>query len=309
MATVTADTVRLLQQATSRLDELHHRLAAAEERKARERRDARARADAAEHLRSREHLLELQSVARQYQARADSAFETWNMRAPAYVVGESLDQYRRRLVKLAQRQLPDDHRLRHIPIKRLDDDILNGYEQEIFADCKEAGTRPDSAAPGELREVVTINPQNGQKTITFLGNRSFVLTSRPRYARSPLFGPSKGRLVPQGSICVDEQRGGSSSVVSPSRRRISKCVRRRKTSNRTSSGNASCVAGDILGGSAIESAVPEGQTCASWSYQNLEIDVDDKGPRWVTRFVNEWGAVGTKKIGEWRYLASRRSGS
>jgi hypothetical protein len=37
-----------------------------------------------------------------------------------------------------------------------------------------AGTRPDSAAPGELREVVHINPANGQKTVEFKGTRSFV---------------------------------------------------------------------------------------------------------------------------------------
>jgi hypothetical protein len=76
--------------------------------------------------------------------------------------------------RLAQRQLPDDHHLRHISLKRCDDDILAGYEPAIYADAREAGTRNDSAAPGELREVVTINPINGHKTIEFKGTRSFV---------------------------------------------------------------------------------------------------------------------------------------
>jgi len=68
--TVTGDTRRLLEQAVSKMDELHHRMAAAEAREARERRDVQHRADAATHLRSRDHLLEVQATARQYQARA-----------------------------------------------------------------------------------------------------------------------------------------------------------------------------------------------------------------------------------------------
>ena len=40
-----------------------------------------ARADEARYLTSRDHLLDLQSAARQYQARADDAFASWNMRA------------------------------------------------------------------------------------------------------------------------------------------------------------------------------------------------------------------------------------
>jgi hypothetical protein len=174
MASVTADTARLLQQATSRLDELHHRLAAAEERERRERRDARARADAAAHLRSREHLLDLQATARHYQARADDALQPWNMRAPQFVIGESIDDYRRRLAKLAQRQLPDDHPFRNTKLSRLDDETFAPIEKDIYTDVKRIGASNDSVAAGQMREVESINPENGQRTITFLGTRSFV---------------------------------------------------------------------------------------------------------------------------------------
>jgi hypothetical protein len=116
----------------------------------------------------------VQAAARQYQARADDAFAPWNMRAPAFVAGESLSDYRRRLARLAQRQLPDDHKLRSIRLKALDDDVFTPFEPQIYAACKEAGNRPDSAAPDELRMVERIDPGNGQKTIEFLGTRSFV---------------------------------------------------------------------------------------------------------------------------------------
>jgi hypothetical protein len=170
----TADTTQLLRTALSKMDELHHRLAAAEEREARERADAQHRADAARYLTSREHLLDVQATARTYQARADDALSTWGMRAPQYVAGESLMDYRRRLLRLAQRQLPDDHQLRHLKIKNMDDDVFTPFEPQIYAASKEAGTKPDSAAPGELRMVEKIDPQNGQKTIEFYGQRSFV---------------------------------------------------------------------------------------------------------------------------------------
>ena len=64
-----ANTMQLLSRALSQMDELHHRLSAAEEREARTQREARERADAAAYLTSREHLLDLQAEKREYQRR------------------------------------------------------------------------------------------------------------------------------------------------------------------------------------------------------------------------------------------------
>jgi hypothetical protein len=62
----------------------------------------------------------VQATARQYQARADDVLSTWNIRAPQYVAGESLMEYRRRLCRLAQRQLSDDHKLSGVRLKMRD---------------------------------------------------------------------------------------------------------------------------------------------------------------------------------------------
>jgi hypothetical protein len=188
----TADTTRLLQTALAKMDELHHRLAIAEGREARERADAQHRADQASYLRSREHLLDVQATARQYQARADDALSTWNIRAPQYTAGESVMDYRRRLAKLAQRQLPDDHELRGVRLKRLDDDVFTPFEPKIFAACKEAGTKPDSAAPGEMRMVEKVDPGNRQKMIEFLGTRSFIHDFKPLVRRVRSFWTGEG---------------------------------------------------------------------------------------------------------------------
>jgi hypothetical protein len=188
-----ADTTHLLRTALSKMDELHHRLAAAETREARERADAQHRADEASYLRSREHLLDVQAMARQYQARADDALSTWNMRAPQYVAGESLMEYRRRLARLAQRQLPDDHELRGVKLKRVDDDVFVPFEPQIYAAVKEAGTKPDSVALGEMRMVEKTDPSNGQKMIEFIGRRSFVHDFKPLVRRVRSFWTGEGR--------------------------------------------------------------------------------------------------------------------
>jgi hypothetical protein len=60
------------------------------------------------------------------------------------------------------------------------------FEQKILAATKEAGKRNDSAAPGQLRMVEEINPQNGSKMIKWLGTRSFIhdFKSPIRFVRS-----------------------------------------------------------------------------------------------------------------------------
>jgi hypothetical protein len=116
---------------------------------------------------SREQLLQVQASARVFQARADDAFAPWGMRAPAPVVGEPIDDYRRKLMILAKKQLPEGHELRGVTVKRIPADALDGFEKMYYDACREAGTRPDSAAPDEMRMVEKIDPANGQKIIEF----------------------------------------------------------------------------------------------------------------------------------------------
>jgi hypothetical protein len=198
--TVSAQTADLLRHAVSRLVEPGHRLAAAEEREARERRDATARADEARYLRSREHLLDVQATARQYQARADDALQPWSLRAPAFVAGESLGDYRLRLARLAQRQLPEDDELRSLRLKTLPDDAYASLEPQIFAACKEAGNRPDSVAAGEMRQVERIDPANGQKVIEFLGQRSFIHDLKAPVRRVVGFRTDQGYVNTTGTF-------------------------------------------------------------------------------------------------------------
>jgi hypothetical protein len=119
-------------------------------------------------------LLQAQASARVFQAKADSIFQEWGFRAPAPVIGQDPQDYRRDLAVMAKRQLPYGHELRKIKLWKMPRDAFEVMEQQVYAACKQAASRPDSVAPGEMREVTRINPQNGHKEIHFLGNESFV---------------------------------------------------------------------------------------------------------------------------------------
>ena len=123
---------------------------------------------------TREQLLQAQASARVFQARADSAFEPWGFRAPAPPLGQDPQDYRRDLAVMAKKQLPYDHQFRKMKVWKMPKDVFEVFEPQIYDACREAASRPDSVAPGEIREVTRINPQNGHKEVHFIGNESFV---------------------------------------------------------------------------------------------------------------------------------------
>src|SRR6516162_5894853 len=105
---------------------------------------------------SRDQLLQMQSSARVYQARADSVFQEWGFRAPAPVIGQDPEDYRRDLAVVAKKQLPYGHELRKLKLWKMPRDAFEVMEQQVYAACREAASRPDSVAPGEMREVTRI---------------------------------------------------------------------------------------------------------------------------------------------------------
>lgn len=123
---------------------------------------------------TRDELLYQQASLRTYQARADDAFASWGFRAPEPIIGKSEDAYRRRLMIKAKYQLPDDHELRSVRIKRLQPDAVNAYWDQFFDACKAAASRPDAAPPGQLEARPWVDPETGQKWTKFYGQENFV---------------------------------------------------------------------------------------------------------------------------------------
>ena len=53
-----------------------------------------------------DQTMRLQASARVYQQRYDDALQPWDLRAPAPVLGEDINEYRAKLAILAKHQLP-----------------------------------------------------------------------------------------------------------------------------------------------------------------------------------------------------------
>jgi hypothetical protein len=126
---------------------------------------------------SREQILEQDRALRTYQRRADDALEPWGLRAPPPMSTDLpgyAEAYRRELLLMAKRRLPEDHDLRTVQVRKMPLDALEIFEPQILAACKEAGSRNDSVAPGEERIYTRVNPENGHKENTFLRRDSFI---------------------------------------------------------------------------------------------------------------------------------------
>jgi hypothetical protein len=107
---------------------------------------------------NREQLLQQQASARVYQARYDEAFSVWGARAKAPVLGENIDSYRRDLAIQGKRLLPDNHELRAVQYRALDDNALAALVPQLLRAVAAAGHRNDSVPDGTLREIVEQTP-------------------------------------------------------------------------------------------------------------------------------------------------------
>ena len=103
------------------------------------------------------------------QAKADSAFASWGERAPKWVEGETLLNFRRRLCRAHQKHSP---KFQGSDLDTVTDaKIFAAVEDQIFADSISAAMRPDSAPVGMLREVTRVLP-SGHRENTFVGHPS-----------------------------------------------------------------------------------------------------------------------------------------
>jgi hypothetical protein len=122
---------------------------------------------------SREQLMQMQASGRIYQERYDNALAPWDQRAPAPVLGQDVDSYRRDTLVKIKRLLPDDHGLRKIQIRQMANDVLNVFEGQLLKACRAEAYNPKTVPVGEFRRVVDVD-QNGMKIVKFIGQQSFV---------------------------------------------------------------------------------------------------------------------------------------
>jgi hypothetical protein len=147
---------------------------------------------------SRAQLLQAQAAARVFQERADNALQPWNIRAPAPVLGQDVHEYRRDLAVKLKKQLPEDHKLRKVQYRRLDDDILANFEPQLYAAVHAEAHNPATVLPGEMRKVEKVN-QGGTKFVEYigalreddprLGQRSFIEDFKGQAFRAKIRNP------------------------------------------------------------------------------------------------------------------------
>ena len=120
---------------------------------------------------SRAELMQVQSAARMFQERYDSALGPWDRRAPSPTLGQTVEDYRKETLVKMKKLLPDNHKLR-ISIRRLDADTLNILDPQICRAVRDEAYNPNTVPPGELRRVVETDG-NGAKMVRWIGTECF----------------------------------------------------------------------------------------------------------------------------------------
>jgi hypothetical protein len=109
----------------------------------------------------------------------------WGTRAKQRVEGEDPEDYRRDLCVQAKKLLPYSNdkpapdlptfrELRSLKLWSLDRNTFEAFEPQIYRAATVAYARKDTCAPGEMRELVKVDPVTGFKEIRFYGRESFV---------------------------------------------------------------------------------------------------------------------------------------
>jgi 8-oxo-dGTP pyrophosphatase MutT (NUDIX family) len=100
------------------------------------------------------------------QARADSVYSAFSERAPRPLAGETIKQYRVRLLKGVQKYSKD---WKDATLRILDDAVLNIAEKAIYADAQAASRDPMGVPSGHLREVRK-RDATGREIVEFMGS-------------------------------------------------------------------------------------------------------------------------------------------
>lgn len=107
------------------------------------------------------------------QVRADAAYQAFGQRAPAAMPGETVGRY---AVRLARGMQKHSKRWAKVDLARIsvDPTAFDVVKTDIYADAIAASSTPDDLKPGQLREIVKVNPSTGQRMSTFVGRGTYI---------------------------------------------------------------------------------------------------------------------------------------
>ena len=115
------------------------------------------------------------NAARQYQEYYDQALCNIGVRAPAPVLSQKVNDYRRETLRqLKHSYLPQNHPLYKVQMRGLPDEAIPAIEPQVLTDAVKEAKNPANFHPGEIHLVPWTDPQTGRKENHFYGEESFV---------------------------------------------------------------------------------------------------------------------------------------
>ena len=121
------------------------------------------------------------------QERWDGTFAMLDRSCPAQRADEASVDYLRRLSRIGRKYIPRAEQMASINFAELPDETVPKFS-ELMRQCVEKNLRrTDNMQPGEIRSVMRVDENTGQKVREWIGPQSFVL--------NPLYGHRDPRRV------------------------------------------------------------------------------------------------------------------
>ena len=140
----------------------------------------------------------MQNSAQVDQFRLDNGLRDIGERAPAPVLGQSPNDYRRETLRKVKLHHLQNHELYKINVRGLPDEVLDNFETMIINAAKSELRNNNNVPPGTLRRVDTLD-QTGRLSCTEFYGESFVKSmGRPGRKVVAFLAPmmdSQGRAV------------------------------------------------------------------------------------------------------------------
>jgi hypothetical protein len=132
-------------------------------------------------------------ASRKFQEFYDNTLRRVGMRAPEPTLGQSVNDYRRKVLLMAKKTfLPRSHELRQFSLDDVKPDALGVLEPQFLQAFVKEANNPQNVPEGELRKIERLDEYGKVKTIDWIGRESFVraMTRPGRRVTSFLFDRS-----------------------------------------------------------------------------------------------------------------------
>ena len=138
-------------------------------------------------------------ASRQFQAYYDETLRRVGARAPAPVLGQSVNDYRRETLRQLKRTfLPPAHDLYQVQYRSLRPDALQALEPQLLTAVVAEANNPAHVKPGELKKIEELDETGALRMIRFVGQESFVKQMMRPGRRVLSFTTDRGRFDASG---------------------------------------------------------------------------------------------------------------